>query len=163
MSSFGGMIKMAKILEITENMISIGMEDNSIKEVRPVDLNFVPHIGDEVEIFETETRTIVQKKEPAQKQQLPEGGIHINVENTQQTPAAASTVVVSGKVVNKAVCCVLALLLGGVGAHKFYAGKIGSGIAYLLFFWTAIPALIAFFEFLGALFKKADAAGNIIV
>lgn len=48
---------MAKILEITENIISIGMEDNSIKEVRPVDLNFIPHIGDEVEVFETETRT----------------------------------------------------------------------------------------------------------
>lgn len=77
---------MAKILEITENIISIGMEDNSIKEVRPVDLNFIPHIGDEVEVFETETRTIVQKKEPVQKQQMPEGGIHINVENTQVLP-----------------------------------------------------------------------------
>ena len=59
---------MAKIIEITESAISIGMEDNSIKEVRPADLNFVPHIGDEVEIFETETRTIVQKKEAPQKQ-----------------------------------------------------------------------------------------------
>ena len=98
-----------------------------------------------------------------QKQQLPEGGIHINVENTQQTPAAASTVVVSGKVVNKAVYCVLALLLGGVGAHKFYAGKTGTGICYLLFCWTAIPAVIALIEGIAALCKHADASGNIIV
>ena len=153
---------MAKILEITENIISIGMEDNSIKEVRPVDLNFVPHIGDEVEVFETETRTIVQKKETVQKQQMPEGGIHINVENTQGT-ATASTIVVSGKVVNKAVYCVLALLLGGIGAHKFYAGKIGTGICYLLFCWTAIPAIIALIEGISALCKHADASGNIIV
>ncbi len=152
---------MSKIIEITESVISIGMEDGSIKEVRPADLNFVSHIGDEVEIFETETRTIVQKKEPVLKQQIPEGGIHINVENRQGE--ASPTVVVSGKVVNKTVYCVLALLLGGIGVHKFYAGKIGMGICYLLFCWTCIPAIIALVEGISAVCKHADASGNIIV
>nr|WP_228128000.1 TM2 domain-containing protein [Acinetobacter soli] len=41
---------------------------------------------------------------------------------------------------------VLALFLGGFGVHKFYLGKVGQGILYLLFFWTFIPAIIAFFE-----------------
>jgi hypothetical protein len=41
---------------------------------------------------------------------------------------------------------VLALLLGGIGVHKFYLGKIGLGIVYLLFFWTFVPAIIAFVE-----------------
>ncbi|HFF4522772.1 TPA: TM2 domain-containing protein, partial [Acinetobacter baumannii] len=36
--------------------------------------------------------------------------------------------------------------LGGFGAHKFYLGKVGQGILYLIFFWTFIPAIIAFFE-----------------
>lgn len=41
---------------------------------------------------------------------------------------------------------VLALLLGGLGVHKFYLGNIGLGIVYLLFFWTFIPAIIGFIE-----------------
>ncbi len=40
----------------------------------------------------------------------------------------------------------LALLLGGIGVHKFYCGKNGLGILYLLFFWTWIPMIVAFFE-----------------
>ena len=40
----------------------------------------------------------------------------------------------------------LALLLGGVGVHKFCLGQWGQGLAYLLFSWTFIPALIALVE-----------------
>lgn len=49
---------------------------------------------------------------------------------------------------NKMVAAVLALLLGGIGVHRFYMGKIGSGILYLIFFWTSIPSIIAFIEFI---------------
>jgi TM2 domain-containing membrane protein YozV len=41
---------------------------------------------------------------------------------------------------------VLALLLGGLGVHKFYLNKIGLGFLYLIFVWTAIPAIVAFVE-----------------
>ena len=47
---------------------------------------------------------------------------------------------------DKTTAGVLALLLGGFGAHKVYLGQTGSGIVYLLFFWTLIPALIGFVE-----------------
>ena len=40
----------------------------------------------------------------------------------------------------------LALFLGGIGAHKFYLNKPGQGVLYFLFFWTWIPAIIAFIE-----------------
>ena len=53
--------------------------------------------------------------------------------------------------------------MGWAGIHKFYAGRIGAGIVYLLFCWTGIPAIIAFIEFIIGLCKKADAAGNIVV
>jgi TM2 domain-containing membrane protein YozV len=40
----------------------------------------------------------------------------------------------------------LALLLGGVGAHKFYLGQTGWGVLYLLFCWTFIPAIVGLIE-----------------
>lgn len=46
----------------------------------------------------------------------------------------------------KFVAFLLALFFGGLGIHKFYLGRIFAGIVYLLFFWTFIPAIIAFFE-----------------
>lgn len=36
-----------------------------------------------------------------------------------------------GKMINKWVAFLLCLFLGGIGAHKFYEGKIGIGILYL--------------------------------
>jgi len=41
---------------------------------------------------------------------------------------------------------ILALFLGGVGAHKFYMGETGMGIFYLLFCWTGIPVLISIID-----------------
>lgn len=41
---------------------------------------------------------------------------------------------------------ILALLLGGIGAHKFYLNETGLGILYLCFSWTLIPAIIGFIE-----------------
>ena len=47
---------------------------------------------------------------------------------------------------NKVTAGVLGILLGGLGVHKFYMGKVGLGIVYLLFCWTYIPAFIGFIE-----------------
>lgn len=47
---------------------------------------------------------------------------------------------------SKITAVLLALFLGGIGAHKFYLGSIGLGILYLLFFWTGIPLIIALIE-----------------
>ncbi len=52
----------------------------------------------------------------------------------------------SGAGRSREVAAVLAILLGGIGAHKFYLGSIFIGLLYLLFFWTAIPALIGLIE-----------------
>ena len=59
--------------------------------------------------------------------------------------------------------CLLAFFLGGIGIHKFYVGKIGAGILFILFCWTFIPSFIAFIELIVGLCKKADANGNILV
>lgn len=125
------------------------------------DLNFVPHVGDQVEIFETDNKVIVSKVEQPENT-TPAGGININVQNTQAAPVAPVTAV-SGKVVSKVAYCLLAFFLGGLGIHKFYAGKTGAGIAMLLFCWTGIPAIIAFIDFIIGLTKKSDSNGNIII
>lgn len=47
---------------------------------------------------------------------------------------------------SKNIAGLLAIFLGGVGAHKFYMGNTKMGILYLIFCWTYIPSLIAFVE-----------------
>jgi TM2 domain-containing membrane protein YozV len=47
---------------------------------------------------------------------------------------------------SKIAAGLLALFLGGLGIHKFYLGRGGWGVLYLLFCWTFIPAIVAFFE-----------------
>ena len=157
---------MAKIISITSSVVCIGTDDGAIREVRADDLNFVPKIGDKVELFETDTKIIVSKVEEKESaQSVPAGGININLQNTQNTqnPAMAPTYVMAGKVVNKLVYCILAFFLGGIGIHKFYAGRTGTGIAMLLFCWTGIPGFIALIDFIVGLTKKADANGNIVI
>ena len=154
---------MPKVISIRDDAVTLGLESGGLREVRPCDFNYVPSVGDEVDVFETESRLIVAKRQQASSVQVPEGGIHINVSNDSHVAQQGTPQPVSGKVVNKAIYCLLALLLGWLGVHKFYAGRIGSGILYLIFCWTAIPGIIAFIEFILAVLKKADAAGNIVV
>ena len=51
---------------------------------------------------------------------------------------------------------ILGILLGGIGVHKFYCGKIGAGILYILFCWTFIPAFAGFIE--GIIYLTQDDA-----
>jgi len=47
---------------------------------------------------------------------------------------------------NRTIAILLALFLGGIGAHKFYMGKPGLGVLYVVFCWTYIPAIVALVE-----------------
>lgn len=47
---------------------------------------------------------------------------------------------------SKTTAGILALLLGGIGVHKFYLGKTGAGILYLIFCWTGVPAVLGLIE-----------------
>lgn len=151
---------MAKILKIDGEKISIGLDSGAIKEVRQADVNFSAQVGDEVEVFENDNDVIVTKKALAPVIN-PSQGININLTNTQTVPQQTYTE--NRKVVSKLVYCLLAAFLGGLGVHEFYAGKVGTGILFLIFCWTGVPEVVALIQLILALFKKADANGNILV
>ena len=47
---------------------------------------------------------------------------------------------------NRTTAAVFAIVLGGMGIHKFYLGQTAAGIVYLLLCWTFIPTLVALVE-----------------
>ncbi len=49
---------------------------------------------------------------------------------------------------SKTTAIVLALLLGGLGAHKFYLGQTLQGVLYLVFCWTFIPLILSIVDFI---------------
>ena len=54
------------------------------------------------------------------------------------------------------VYLLLAVFLGGIGAHDFYVGKPVKGLIKLLFCWTGIPVIISLFNIIGALMNKQN-------
>ena len=55
-----------------------------------------------------------------------------------------NTVAPNGK--SKLAAVLFAFFLGSFGFHKFYLGKIGMGVLYLLLCWTFIPGVLGVIE-----------------
>lgn len=51
-------------------------------------------------------------------------------------------------------------VLGSLGIHKFYLGKIGQGIIYFIFSFLLIPAIISLFEFISYLSMSTEKFDN---
>lgn len=144
---------MDKVIMIKGTVVSVGMSNGSLKEIDIDAFNFTPTVGDAVKVFENEGKILVVKDEPVKEP----------IRETVKETVIVTQEPQSGTKVSKVTYVLLAIFLGGFGAHKFYAGKVFLGILYLIFFWTTIPAFIAFIEFIIALCKDADAQGNIYV
>lgn len=67
------------------------------------------------------------------------------------------------KPVNKFLYCLLIILFGSLGIHKFYAQKYVSGALYIIFSWTGIPIILTIIDLFKALFKTKDSNGKIYV
>jgi len=47
---------------------------------------------------------------------------------------------------SKLAAVLFAFFLGSFGFHKFYLGRIGLGVLYLLFCWTFIPSVLGIID-----------------
>jgi TM2 domain-containing membrane protein YozV len=86
------------------------------------------------------TKKTSTSKRPAKKatsQKAKPKTVVTKTTNTTAHPQAHKSRIAAG---------VFAIVLGGLGIHKFYLGKVGWGILYILFCWTAIPSIIGFIE-----------------
>ncbi|PBC74029.1 TM2 domain-containing protein [Fibrobacter intestinalis] len=128
---------MSKVIRIKNEVVTVGNDDGSFLEVPLSELNFKPVVGEIVEVFTSDDKTVIYRN--------------------GKSPAFPP----KGRPVNQLAYCLFAFFLGGIGVHKFYAGKVGQGIVYLLFCWTLIPCIIALVECIIGITKKADAEGNI--
>lgn len=52
---------------------------------------------------------------------------------------------------DKTTAGILGIFLGGLGVHKFYLGETGTGVLYILFAWTLIPAVLGLVQGLNLL------------
>lgn len=139
---------MAKVLKVEHGIVFLGMPDGGIKEVERTSLDFQPNVGDAVDVFSDDKGNIIVSKTAHPPAFTPHSPTFI-VQNQLGNP------------VNKVSYCILAFFVGGFGVHKFYAGRTGSGVLYLLFCWTFIPAIIAFIEGLIVIGKPTDQNGNV--
>lgn len=67
-----------------------------------------------------------------------------------------------GEEKDRRTAALLALLLGGFGAHQFYLGNARAGVLTLLFCWTGIPSLIAIGQGIRYLKMSDDAFAQVM-
>jgi TM2 domain-containing membrane protein YozV len=157
-------LQVGRIVAIYNDIVEIG-ENGQLFQVRMSDLSFAPRVGDEVDVYRSSShlRVVLADRRSGGSGMRQEGsGVNINV-NQNVGPTGYVPAGQSGKVVNKVTYALLAIFLGGIGVHKFYAGQTGLGILYLLFCWTFVPEIIGLIEGIVALTKNADVYGNIVV
>lgn len=89
---------------------------------------------------------VYQQQPPVYQQPVYQQPVYQQQPAYAQPPYVADGINPAWPIKSKIVAGVLGILLGGLGIHKFYLGKVGLGIVYILFCWTGIPELVGFIE-----------------
>lgn len=55
------------------------------------------------------------------------------------------------------VAIIIGIFFGGVGFHLFYVRRWKSGLVYLLFFWTFLPAILSWITLFKWVFCMSEA------
>ena len=137
----GGNVMTAKIIKADADTVTLGYEDGSFEDVPRTELPFGPEV--------VKVGTVLD--------------VYQNGEQRMYTVSKSAGEAKGKRKVNKLAYVLCAILVGGLGIHKFLAGRWVLGIIYILFCWTFIPALVALIEGIMAAMKNADEQGNIEV
>lgn len=112
--------------------------------------NVCPQCGAPIDPGATECKFCGEKlavqQATQQVQQAQQVQPQVVIQQVAPQPISAAGIDPAWPVKNKTTAGVLALLLGGIGVHKFYLGKTGMGILYICFCWTGIPAIAGLIE-----------------
>lgn len=65
--------------------------------------------------------------------------------------------------VSKKTYIKILILTGWCGGHRFYAKRYYLGALYLVFFWTLIPVMMSFLDFMEVFPMKADEHGILMM
>ena len=137
----GGNVMTAKIIKADADTVTLGYEDGSFEDVPRTELPFGPEV--------VQAGTVLD--------------VYRNGEQRMYTVSKSAGEAKGKRKVNKLAYVLCAILVGGLGIHKFLAGRWVLGIVYILFCWTFIPALVALIGGIMAAMKNADEQGNIEV
>lgn len=112
-----------------------------------------PQCGAPLDVGATECRFCGEKvvtqsstQQVYQSQTAGQPAPQVIIQQIPQQPVYVNGIDASWPVKSKVAAGILGILLGGLGIHKFYMGKIGMGILYLCFCWTFIPGIVGFIE-----------------
>lgn len=92
-----------------------------------------------------EKLAVQQTAQQVQSQQPMPSHQQINIQIGAQQPQYTG-INPSWPIKSKTAAGLLAIFFGSLGVHKFYLGKIGMGILYLLFCWTFVPGIVGVIE-----------------
>jgi TM2 domain-containing membrane protein YozV len=109
-------------------------------------MNKCPQCGASVDAYATECKYCGESFAPAAAQPAPQAQYAQPQPQVVYVQQNTSGIDPGWPIKSKIAAGVLAILLGGLGIHKFYLGRTGMGILYLVFCWTAIPEIIGVIE-----------------
>lgn len=64
---------------------------------------------------------------------------------------------------SKAAYIALAILLGWMGAHEFYAGRTARGVLSVVFCWMLVPWVVAIVQAVKMARAEAEPDGSVII
>lgn len=130
---------MSKIIKINDTTVTIGKEDGSCIEIGKGFLTFVPSIGKKVEVYTNGNDYTVIPIESEVPQSVPtpaappaQPQIIINNSNSNQNINLDDHE--DAKQINKWTAFLICWFFGWAGIHRFYEGKIATGVLWLCTF-----------------------------
>ena len=161
---------MSKIVEVSADCLTIAFADGS-KKVFPINSceGFIPIVGMEVDVLVEGAQTVIRLVGLNGSNRTMYSDQSCFNDIPKFRPFTANNY--SQVRVQKIPYLLLAFFFGCFGIHRFFAGKVKSGIIYLLCSTIGavlvIPAIVIFvlviIDFVSALFKPADDDGYFVL